>query len=91
MVVINSYGICIIVWRYSSFGFFFLCGLSVDGDDNIFVVGKESDNIYVLIKDGWCVYVFENIIRLDFMKVDKERKLCFVGSMRKYVRVYEML
>lgn len=50
MVVINVFGI--IVWKYSSFGFLFLCGLGVDGEDNIYVVGKESDNVYVLIKDG---------------------------------------
>uniref|UniRef100_A0A8W8NXX6 B box-type domain-containing protein n=1 Tax=Magallana gigas TaxID=29159 RepID=A0A8W8NXX6_MAGGI len=91
VVAINSHGTCTTVWRYSSPGLLSPCGLSVDGDDNIYVAGKESDNVHVLTKDGRCVHVFENITRPDFMKVDKERKLCFVGSMRKYVRVYEML
>lgn len=55
------------------------------------MAGKESDNIHVLTKDGRCVRVFETIARPDFMKVDNERKLCFVGSMRRYVKVYKML
>lgn len=79
------------VWRYSSPGLLSPCGLGVDGEDNIYVAGKESDNVHVLTKDGQFVRVFEDITRPDFMKVDKERKLCFVGSMRKYLRVYEML
>lgn len=79
------------VWRYSSPGLLSPCGLSVDGDDNIYVAGKESDNVHVLTRDGHFVRVFEDITRPDFMKVDKERKMCFVGSMRKYIKVYEML
>lgn len=78
-------------WRYSSPDLRSPCGLSVDGEDNIYVAGKESDNVHVLTKDGQFVRVFEDITRPDFMKVDKERKLCFVDSMRKYVKVYEML
>lgn len=89
MVAINALGTT--VWKYSSPGLLSPCGLGVDGEDNIYVAGKESDNVHVLTKDGQCVHVFEDITRPDFMKVDKERKLCFVGCMRKYVRVYEML
>lgn len=81
---------CNTVWRYISPGHLSPFGLSVDGEDNIYVAGKERDNIHVLTKDGHFVRVFEAISRRDFMKVDKERKLCFVCSMRKYVRVYEM-
>lgn len=89
VVAINALGTT--VWKYSSPGLLSPCGLGVDGEDNIYVAGKESDNVHVLTKDGQCVHVFEDITRPDFMKVDKERKLCFVGCMRKYVRVYEML
>lgn len=89
MVAMDSEGTT--VWRYSSPGLLSPCGFGVDGEDNIYVAGKESDNVHVLTKDGQFVRVFEDITRPDFMKVDKERKLCFVGSMRKYLRVYEML
>lgn len=66
----------------------------MDGENNICVAGKESNIIHVLTKDGQFIRVFEDITRPDVIKVikvDKERKLCFVGCMRKYVRVYEML
>ncbi|XP_022314157.2 uncharacterized protein LOC111118816 [Crassostrea virginica] len=78
------------VWRYSSPSLKSPCGIGVDGENNIYVAGKESDNIHVLTKDGKVIQVIEDITRPDFMKVDKEKKVCFVCTKRKYLKVYEM-
>ena len=79
------------VWRYSSPCLKSPCGIGVDGEDNIYVAGKESDNIHVLTKDGKVIQVIEDITRPDFMKVDKEKKVCFVCTKRKYLKVYEII
>lgn len=89
MVTIYSQGT--IVWRYSSPGLLSPCGLSLEGDDNICVAKKKERQRPRVERGGRFVPVFEDITRPDLMKVDKERKLCFVGNMRKYTRVYEML
>ena len=79
------------VWRYSSPCLKSPCGIGIDGMDNIYGSGKESDNIHVLTKDGKVIQVIEDITRPDFMKVDKEKKVCFVCTKRKYLKVYEMI
>ncbi|XP_062616148.1 uncharacterized protein LOC134277867 [Saccostrea cucullata] len=78
------------VWSYSSMSLESPCGLDKDADNNIYVAGKESDNVHVLSCDGELIRIFEDIPRPDFMKIDKERKLCCVCSQRKNIKVLEL-
>ncbi|XP_061190352.1 uncharacterized protein LOC133198246 [Saccostrea echinata] len=77
------------IWSYSSVSLKSPCGIDKDADNNIYVAGKESDNVHVLSCHGELIRIFEDIPRPDFMKIDKGRKFCCVSSNRKYLRVFE--
>ncbi|XP_062619400.1 probable E3 ubiquitin-protein ligase MID2 [Saccostrea cucullata] len=77
-------------WSYSSVSLKSPCGVEKDAEDNIYVAGKESDNVHVLSCDGELIRIFEDIPRPDFMKIDRDRKLCCVCSQRKNIQVFEL-
>ncbi|XP_061190351.1 uncharacterized protein LOC133198245 [Saccostrea echinata] len=77
------------IWTYNSPFLISPCGLDRDTDGNIYVAGKQSDNIHVLSSDGQLIRLFEDIPRPDFMKINQDRNICCVCSNRRNIRVYE--
>lgn len=51
-----------ILWIYISFNLRFLYGLERDLKDNIYIVGKDSNNIYVVLCEGDFFRVFVVVI-----------------------------
>lgn len=58
-----------ILWIYISLNLRFLYGLEKDLNDNIYIVGKSSNNIYVVLCDGDFFRVFDIIDRLWFIMI----------------------
>ncbi|XP_062616146.1 uncharacterized protein LOC134277865 [Saccostrea cucullata] len=77
------------IWTYTNPHLISPCGLDKDCVGNIYVAGKQSDNIHVLSSDGILIRLFEDIPRPDFMKINKDRNICCVCSNRRNIRVYE--
>lgn len=60
---------------------------------NIFVVGKESCNIYVLIfkVELLKIFVFDWRLLLSCIKFKENLNICFVGFCEIKIKVYEFL
>lgn len=54
--------------------------LDIDFNDNIYVVGNESRNIYVFLNFGECIRLIDNIFSLFFCKIDEEEVIIYVVS-----------
>lgn len=54
--------------------------LDIDFNDNIYVVGNESRNIYVFLNFGEFIRLIDNIFSLFFCKIDEEEGIIYVFS-----------
>lgn len=54
--------------------------LDIDFNDNIYVVGNESRNIYVFLNFGEFIRLIDNIFSLFFCKIDEEEVIIYVVS-----------
>lgn len=54
--------------------------LDIDFNDNIYVVGNESRNIYVFLNFGEFIRLIDNIFSLFFCKIDEEEGIIYVVS-----------
>ncbi|XP_062602020.1 uncharacterized protein LOC134263663 [Saccostrea cucullata] len=78
------------IWTYKNPNIIFAYGLDKDSNENIFVAGKESNNIHVLSSTGVLLRVFDNIPKPVFMKVDRKSNICCVCSDWNKLKVFEM-
>lgn len=64
------------------------CGLDVDFTGNIFVAGKNSNNIHVLSSKGNLLKIFD-VTAPRCIKFKENSHVCFVGTEKGTTKVYE--
>lgn len=76
-----------ILWIYISFNLRFSYGLERDLKDNIYIAGKDSNNIYVVLREGDFFRVFDNIDRLWFIMIffDDDSVCCICSDNIKMI------
>lgn len=65
-----------------------LFDLDIDFYDNIYIVGGESNNIYIFLNFGEFIRMIEDILKLIFCKIDEEEGIIYVICEGKIVYVY---
>lgn len=65
-----------------------LFDLDIDFYDNIYIVGRESNNIYIFLNFGEFIRMIEDILKLIFCKIDEEEGIIYVICEGKIVYVY---
>ena len=76
-------------WEYKSYNLKEPRGLHVDSRDQIYVSGRESNNVHVLTNGGKLIRVIENITNPMFFKVNEMRGVICVGSGQKKIIFYK--
>ena len=76
-------------WEYKSYNLKEPRGLHVDSRDQIYVSGRESNNVHVLTNGGKLFRVIENITNPMFFKVNEMRGVICVGSGQKKIIFYK--
>lgn len=69
--------------------FKYLYGFDVNFIGNIFVVGRDSCNIYVFIYKVELLKIFVIELWLICIKFKENFNVCFVGFCKKIIKVYE--
>lgn len=66
----------------------YLRELDVDFNDNIYIVGSKSNNIYVFFSFGKFIRVIENIFNLIFCKINEYEGIMCVCSGNEIIKFY---
>lgn len=85
-MVMDNFGKKMYLYIYEKLKF--LYGLDVNFFGEIFVVGKQSNNIYVLIFIVELLKIYE-VELLKCIKFKENLYVCFVGFEIKIIKVYE--
>lgn len=74
-----------ILWTYTSLNLRFPYGLERDSKDNIYIAGKDSNNIHVVSREGDPLRVFDNIDRPWFTMIppDDDSVCCICSDNTK--------
>lgn len=86
VIVINNFGEKLYLYFYVKLKY--LYGFEVNLFRNIFVVGGDSNNIYILIFKVELFKIFE-VELLRCIKFKEYINMCFVGLFDKIIKVYE--
>lgn len=86
VIVMDDFGEKLYLYFYVKFKY--LYGFDVNFFGNIFVVGKESKNVYVLIFKVELLKIFE-VELLRCIKFKENFNVCFVGFGEGIIKVYE--
>lgn len=79
------------VWKYASPDLRFPYGLEKDSKDNIYIAGRDSNNIHVISRDGDSLRVFDNIDRPWFTMIPPDDdSFCCVCSDNTKMTVYHI-
>lgn len=62
--------------------------MDLDFNDYIFIFGKESNNIYVLMNLGELIRVIEYILKFNFCKFIEDKGIFCVCSEYKNLKIY---
>lgn len=66
-------------------------GLDVNFSGNIFVAGRDSNNIHVLTPKAELLKIFKEVESPRCIKFKENSNICFVGSQKSTTKVYEFL
>lgn len=88
VIVMNDFGEKLYSYFYEKLKYFY--GFDVNFFGNIFVVGSDSNNIYVLIFKVELLKIFD-IELFKCIKFKENLYVCFVGFEKKIIKVYKFL
>ncbi|XP_052680703.1 E3 ubiquitin-protein ligase TRIM4-like [Crassostrea angulata] len=79
------------LWTYTSPNLRFPYGLEKDSKDNIYIAGKDSNNIHVVSRDGDPLKVFDNIEKPWFIMIPPDDdSVCCICSDNTKMTVYRI-
>ncbi|XP_056003404.1 uncharacterized protein LOC125662085 [Ostrea edulis] len=79
-----------IVWKYKNRNLKCPSGIDQDSVGNIYVTGRDSNNVHVLSGTGELIRVFEDIPSPTFFKLIEERGIICAFDISKRIRVFEV-
>lgn len=78
------------VWKYQTSNLKHPRELEVDSSNNIYIAGKDSNNIHVLTSSGNCIRVIENILTPMFCKINEDAGIMCVCSGGTDIKIYQL-
>jgi hypothetical protein len=78
------------IWTYKSPNLKFPYGLERDTHDNVYIAGKNSDNIHILSSEGVLVRIFKNMKNPWFVAISPDERTWCVCSDNKDMTIYQI-
>lgn len=66
-------------------------GLAVDEEGRIFVNGEESNNVYILARNGKLLRILKRVTSPTWIKFQNGRNRLFIGNLSGNVKVFDII